>query len=203
MEEYSQPNISAAARHERLEFLHQRIIDCRACQLYGQRQLAVPGEGAPDPLVLFIAEAPGASEDACGLPFQGPAGNLFDKMLAAMQLTRHQVFVTNVVCCHPPHNRVPTKDEIAACRPWLVEHIEILQPKVIVTLGKTASEGLLNCSIAITRERGKWREFNGIPLLPTYHPSYLLRPPEDAQRERKRQAWHDLQAVMHRMGEIQ
>jgi DNA polymerase len=145
--------------------------------------------------VVFVGEAPGADEDKSGEPFVGAAGELLTKMIGAMGLTRDQVYICNVVKCRPPGNRNPESDEIAACDPFLKAQIAAIKPTVIVTLGKFAAQTLLQETTAITRLRGKWRTYENIKLMPTFHPAYLLRSPEE-----KRKAWEDLQLVMKELG---
>ena len=144
---------------------------------------------------MFIGEAPGADEDATGVPFVGRAGQLLTKMIEAMGIERKDVYIANVLKCRPPGNRNPEPPEIAACRRFLEAQIELVQPVVLVALGKFAAHFLLETEEPITRLRGKWGSRNGIPVLPTYHPSFLLRQPE-----RKKEAWDDLQQVLRRVG---
>lgn len=179
-----------------LEEIAKQISTCSGCGLHASRNKTVPGEGnAESPDVMFIGEGPGVDEDAQGRPFVGAAGQLLDKMIGAMGYRRDQVFIANIVKCRPPGNRVPLPDEMSACSPYLRKQIELIQPKIIVALGKTAVEGLLNKPVAITRFRGTWCKYEGIDLMPTFHPAYLLRSPG-----KKREAWIDLQAVMAKLG---
>jgi DNA polymerase len=181
-----------------LEEIAKQIGSCTACDLHQSRTQPVPGEGNADrPDILFIGEGPGADEDAAGRPFVGKAGQLLDKMISAMGYRREEVFIANIVKCRPPENRVPFPEEMQACTPYLRAQIALIRPKVIVALGKTAVEGLLNERIAITRDRGKWRTYEQIDLMPTFHPAYLLRSPG-----KKREAWQDLQEVMKRLGKV-
>jgi uracil-DNA glycosylase family 4 len=146
--------------------------------------------------LCFVGEGPGADEDAQGYPFVGKAGQLLDRMIEAMGFLRDEVYVCNVVKCRPPKNRKPEPDEMATCRPYLVEQLDLLNPEVIVALGATAVEGLLGIGGGITRLRGKWRLYQGrIAVMPTFHPAYLLRTPEA-----KRDVWQDLQEVLRHMG---
>lgn len=179
-----------------IEEVAKQISTCTGCDLNGSRTKTVPGEGnATAPDILFIGEGPGAEEDAQGRPFVGEAGQLLTKMIGAMGYTREQVFITNIVKCRAPGARVPLPEEISACSPYLRKQIELIQPKIIVALGKMAVEGLLNKQVAITRFRGTWCTYEGIDLMPTFHPAYLLRSPG-----KKREAWEDLQAVMAKLG---
>jgi len=156
------------------------------------------GEGDPDADLLFVGEGPGADEDRLGRPFVGRAGQLLDKQIAAMGLQREQVYIANIAKTRPPGNRVPNPEEAAQWLPWLEKQIETIQPKVIVTLGATSAKYLLqNMKLAITRERGTWKKYRGIDLMPTFHPAYLLRQYTKENRER---VWSDLQAVMKKLG---
>lgn len=171
------------------------IAGCKKCALHQTRIQTVPGQGnAKRPEIMFIGEAPGADEDEQGLAFVGRAGQLVTKMIAAMGFTRDEVFIANILKCRPPDNRPPTPEEMAICIPYLKRQIAEIQPKVIVALGATAVLGLLNLT-KISELRGKWQKFEGIDLMPTYHPSYLLRNPV-----MKRVAWQDLQEVLKRLG---
>ena len=143
---------------------------------------------------MFVGEAPGAEEDKTGLPFVGAAGKLLTKMIVAMKLAREDVYICNVIKCRPPENRPPEPDEVAACEPFLVKQIASVKPEVIVSLGRTATKMLLHDETPISKLRGNWREYNGVALMPTFHPAYLLRNPAD-----KRLAWEDLQAVMAKL----
>ncbi len=179
-----------------LEEIAEQIAACTACGLCKSRNKTVPGEGCADrPDVMFIGEGPGADEDAQGRPFVGKAGQLLTKMIGAMGYTREQVYIANIVKCRPPGNRVPSAEEMSTCSPYLRRQIELIKPKIIVALGKTAIEGLLNKKVAITRFRGTWSTCEGIDMMPTFHPTYLLRSPN-----KKREAWTDLQAVLARLG---
>ncbi len=173
-----------------------QIKTCTACDLHASRTKTVPGEGNADsPDVLFIGEGPNAEEDAQGRPFVGEAGQLLTQMIGAMGYRRDQVFITNTVKCRPPGTRVPLSGEISACSPYLRKQIELIKPKIIVTLGKNAIESLLNKKVAITRSRGTWMKYEGIDLMPTFGPSYLLRFPA-----KKREVWADLQSVLAKLG---
>lgn len=178
-----------------LETLAQHVAGCRNCELCQNRTLTVPGEGnISKPEIMFVGEGPGADEDRQGRPFVGAAGQLLTKMIEAMGYARSEVYIANVVKCRPPENRQPKPEEMAACLPYLQQQIRLLQPKVLVALGGTAAKGLLQRKVAITRIRGSWLEYEGIPLMPTYHPSYLLREPR-----RKKEAWEDLKMVLARL----
>lgn len=174
-----------------LGLLQQSALGCSRCELCKQRNSVVFGEGNPHAELMFIGEGPGFDEDRLGRPFVGKAGQLLDKMIIAMQFTREEVYICNIVKCRPPGNRVPMPEEAQACLPYLKEQIRLVSPKVIVLLGATAAHYLLEQKEGITRLRGRWLEYNGIPVMPTYHPAFLLR-----QAEAKRDAWNDLQQVM-------
>lgn len=180
---------------ERLAEIVQRVAGCELCALCKERTNTVPGQGSSTPELMFIGEGPGANEDAQGLPFVGRAGDLLTKMIIAMGLSRDEVFITNIVKCRPPGNRNPAPDEMDACMPYLHEQITVLQPKVIVALGAVAVKGLLNISTGISKLRGNWHSFQGIDMMPTYHPAYLLRNPP-----MKKEVWEDLKEVLRRLG---
>ncbi len=184
---------SAAERAQRVaamswDELKASVAECRACALCQQRKQAVLGVGDVAADWLFVGEGPGAEEDERGEPFVGQAGKLLDAMLAAIKIKRGQgVYIANTVKCRPPGNRTPEKGEIAACFPYLLRQIELLQPKLIVALGKPAAESLLNTEVKVGAARGKLFDFQRIPLIVTYHPAYLLRTLND-----KAKAWEDL-----------
>ncbi len=187
-----------------LEALGREVAACTACVLSRGRTNTVPGEGNPDADLVFIGEGPGRDEDASGRPFVGRAGQLLTKMIGAMGLTREDVFIANVVKCRPPNNRTPQPDEVAACWDYLLRQLQIIRPKVIVTLGNPSTKKLLDTATGITRMRGTWQALpewapglGGIPVMPTFHPSYVLRR-YDAETRGK--VWHDLQLVMAHLG---
>lgn len=186
----SVPGMSSDA----LRAIAERVAACKECALHKTRTRTVPGQGCAAPDILFIGEGPGEDEDIQGLAFIGDAGKLLTKMIEAMGYRREDVFIANIVKCRPPHNRKPVPGEIVQCLPFLEEQIAALKPKVIVTLGGTALEALLNIT-GITRVRGQWHDYNATPVMPTFHPSYLLRVPSA-----KRDAWNDLQAVLKHLG---
>ena len=172
------------------------IARCRACGLCQSRTTTVPGEGSPTAELVFVGEGPGADEDASGRPFVGKAGELLTRMIEAMGLTRDQVFICNVVKCRPPGNRTPAPEEVAACLGYLHRQLALIRPKAICTLGNTPLRALMaDESLGITRLRGTRLEWQGIPLIPTFHPAYLLRNPEG-----KKPAWEDLKAVLAVLG---
>ena len=168
---------------------------CRLCPLAATRKNVVPGQGLLKPDVMFVGEGPGADEDEQGLAFVGRAGQLLTKMINAMGYTREQVFIGNIVKCRPPGNRVPTPEEMEGCIPYLKRQIAVIQPKLIVCLGATAARGLVNETMPIGKARGSWRQFEGIPVMLTFHPAYLLRDPRQ-----KAPCWADLKAVLARLG---
>ena len=174
---------------------------CTRCSLSETRTQTVFARGNPDAALCFIGEAPGADEDAQGLPFVGRAGQLLDRMIAAMGLSPEQdVYVCNILKCRPPGNRRPEPDEMATCIPYLHEQLALVKPRVIVAMGNTAVAALLDTKLGITKLRGQFKLYRGHTLvMPTYHPSYLLRP-STQQTEAKRQAWQDLQLVMKELG---
>jgi uracil-DNA glycosylase family 4 len=174
-----------------LNALRAEIGDCQRCKLAKGRRHIVFGTGNPEASLMFVGEAPGADEDAQGEPFVGAAGQLLTKMIQAMGYQRQDVYICNVIKCRPPQNRNPELDEIAACEPFLRKQIAIVQPRVIVALGKFAAQFLCGETTPITRLRGNLRTYHEIPVMPTYHPAFLLR---DASR--KAEAWADLKRVM-------
>jgi DNA polymerase len=179
-----------------LDAISAHITQCRNCPLCQKRTHAVPGEGNSErPDIMFVGEGPGAEEDAQGRPFVGKAGKLLDKMIEAMGYRRAEVYIANVVKCRPPDNRKPQREEMDMCLPYLRQQIRLIEPKVIIGLGGTAMEGLLGKPVGITRMRGSWQEYRGIKLMPTFHPSYLLRDPA-----KKKDVWIDLQAVLTVLG---
>ena len=184
-----------------LPVIQAEVASCTRCALAGTRTNTVFQRGNPTAKLCFVGEAPGADEDAQGLPFVGRAGQLLDKMIVAMGLDpERDVYVCNIIKCRPPENRKPEPAETATCIPYLYEQIAAVEPKVIVALGNTSVAALLGTKLGITKVRGSWKLYRGkIMVMPTFHPSYLLRP-GPAQAEAKRQTWEDLQAVMKELG---
>ena len=176
-----------------------RIAVCTKCRLSQSRTRTVPGQGTPRPEIMFVGEGPGEDEDLQGLAFVGRAGQLLTRMIIRMGLTRDQVFIANIVKCRPPANRVPAPDEMAACLPYLREQVAELKPKVIVCLGATAVKGLLNNQTGITKLRGHWQTYQGVDVMPTLHPSFLLRGGGE-DRARWWEVWEDLVAVLKKVG---
>ena len=180
---------------ETLLQIRDDLGECTRCKLHTTRHKIVFGDGSPSARLVFIGEGPGADEDAQGLPFVGRAGKLLTQMIEAMGLQRSDVYICNVVKCRPPGNRQPEPDEVAACSPFLFRQLDALQPKVIVCLGATAFQTLLQSNRSISHFRGQWLDFRGYKMLPTYHPAYLLRNPAA-----KADVWKDLQKVMAELG---
>ncbi|HLK37392.1 MAG TPA: uracil-DNA glycosylase [Polyangiaceae bacterium] len=185
----------------RLPQLASEVASCTRCVLASTRTQTVFARGNPTSKLCFVGEGPGADEDAQGLPFVGRAGQLLDRMIGAMGLApATDVYVCNIVKCRPPGNRRPEPDEVAACIPYLHEQLALVRPRAIVALGNTAIAALLDTKLGVTKLRGQWKLYRGQTLvMPTYHPSYLLRP-SPQQVEAKRQAWQDLQLVMKELG---
>jgi len=192
------PGASGGPKARALEALraeHERACPERA--FFPDFERIVFGEGDPDARLMFVGEAPGAEEDRTGRPFVGRAGQLLDGMIRAMGLSRERVYIANVIKGRPPGNATPSAEESAACGPFLIRQIEIIEPEVIVTLGKPATGYLLETTDALGRLRGRWHEFRGIAVMPTYHPAFLLR---SYTPENRRKVWSDLQMVMERLG---
>jgi len=187
--------------HSRLPQLAAEVASCTRCALSSSRTQTVFARGNPEASLCFVGEAPGAEEDAQGLPFVGRAGQLLDRMITAMGLApERDVYVCNILKCRPPGNRRPEPSETATCIPYLHEQLALVKPRAIVALGNTAVAALLDTNLGITKLRGQWKLYRGQTLvMPTYHPSYLLRP-SPQQVEAKRQAWQDLQLVMKELG---
>lgn len=178
-------------------YLLEEMKSCQNCRLGATRLNVVPGEGDIHAQVLFVGEGPGATEDQMGRPFVGAAGQLLDKMLAAIELTRGDVYIANVVKCRPTQNRAPMPDEVAACLPHLRAQTALIRPKIIVCLGASSARALISDTLRITRDRGQWTFRKGVYMLPTYHPAALLR---DASK--KRDAWADFKAIRDKLLEI-
>lgn len=177
--------------------LTQEVYACEKCRLAQSRSNVVLGEGDLHAPLMFIGEGPGQQEDLTGRPFVGAAGQLLDKMLAAIGMRREQVYICNIVKCRPPNNRVPEPDERAACMEYLRAQVALVRPKVIVCLGSTPARALLGDDIRITRDRGVWHLKKGVWFMPTYHPAALLR---DA--DKKRPAWTDFKAIRDKLIEL-
>jgi DNA polymerase len=186
--------VPSAPAADRLAAVRTELGDCQRCKLAAGRKNLVFGVGNPSAQLVFVGEGPGADEDEQGEPFVGKAGQLLNKMIEAMGYRREEVYICNVVKCRPPGNRNPEPDEIAACEPFLKQQLAAIGPRMIVTLGKFAAQCLLRDETPITRLRGRFRTYEGIPLMPTFHPAYLLRDPS-----RKKETWEDLKAVMQEL----
>ncbi len=191
---------------QELEALAARVADCRQCRLHSTRTQTVFGEGDPGARVMFIGEGPGRQEDLNGRPFVGRAGELLTRIIEkGMGVPRSRVYIANIVKCRPTvdlkfeRDRPPEPDETAACSPYLRRQIELIRPQVIVTLGGPATKFILNTTTGITRLRGKWGEYNGIPVMPTFHPSYVLRNGGDRSPLR-REVWSDIKQVLEKLG---
>ena len=171
--------------------LNREILQCRRCRLHESKTHYVPGEGSNRPGILFVGEGPGETEDQFGRPFIGKAGQLLDKIIQKMGMQRGDVFIANVVKCRPPGNRLPEPEEIATCSPFLRRQINAIRPLFICTLGSCAVQTLLSTSEPVSRLRGRFLDYQGIRVLPTFHPAYLLRNPE-----KKREVWEDMKLLM-------
>ena len=178
-----------------LDELRKYLNGCIKCKLHKNRKNIVFGEGNPNAELVFVGEAPGRKEDIEGRPFVGEAGRLFTRIIKAMGLERKDVYICNVVKCRPPRNRDPEADEIKACFPFLEAQLRIISPKVICTLGRIAAQTLLGKDFKITKQRGNWYSYKDIPVMPTFHPAYLLRNPSE-----KRLVWEDMKKIMEKLG---
>lgn len=186
---------SVARDEQGLAAVHAEFADCSRCKLSGARKKIVFGEGNPDATLMFIGEAPGQDEDDLGKPFAGAAGQLLtDIIVKGMQLGREDVYISTIVKCATPGHRKPAPDEIKACGHLLIRQIEAIKPKIIVALGGTAASVLLKTRETITAIRGKWHDYNGIPVMPTFHPTHLLKKESD-----KRFVWGDIKKIMAEM----
>lgn len=190
------PKIAGNALSSDLPSLARLVASCESCRLCKTRKQTVFADGSPDAKIMFVGEAPGADEDAQGVPFVGRAGQLLTRMIEdGMGLPRKSVYIANVLKCRPPDNRNPEPDEIASCRGYLEAQIDLVRPAVLVALGKFAAQFLLETEEGIMRLRGKWGTYRGIPVMPTFHPSFLLRQPAQ-----KKEAWEDLLKALARAG---
>ena len=187
--------ISDADISAQLKAIAQTVAECKKCVLHTERRQAVPGQGSIHPDILFVGEGPGEDEDKQGLAFIGRAGKLLTRLITRMGYTRDEVFIANIVKCRPPGNRKPLPEEMATCFPYLKAQVALLKPKVIVALGATAVETLVSPLVRISRVRGNWQTFGDIPLMPTYHPSYLLR-----NQSAMWDVWSDMQQVLKLLG---
>lgn len=198
VEAFAAPALSTEEKRARLIAMDENEVrGCTKCRLCETRTHTVFGEGDVDAPIFFIGEGPGETEDHTGRPFVGRAGELLNKMIAGMGLRREQVHIANVVKCRPPGNRVPAPDEVATCTPFLERQLEIIRPRVIVTLGLPATQYMLQTKNSMGRMRGQWHQWRGIKLMPTYHPAYVLRNPTYQTRSA---VWDDLKKVMAEIG---
>lgn len=192
----TEPSPVAEGPRPTLDQVRERLGECTRCPLHEGRNTIVFGDGNPDASLMFVGEGPGEQEDLSGLPFVGRAGELLTKMIeAGIETPRADVYIANIVKCRPPGNRDPQADEVSACREFLDAQIDAIRPRVIVTLGKPAASLLLGRPVAITRVRGTWAEYRGVPVMPTYHPAFVLRQYTD---ENRRLVWEDLKAAKAR-----
>lgn len=188
---------------EELKLIAQQVHNCKACPLHQSRLHTVPGAGNPDAQIVFVGEAPGATEDQQGIPFVGRAGKLLDDIISAMGLTRDDIFICNILKCRPPGNRDPQTTEILACQSYLHQQLEIIDPEIIITLGAHASRTLLESKQSIGQLRGRFHEYLPTPLakpiklIPTYHPAYLLR---NYSPDNRRKVWEDMKKVLTELG---
>jgi DNA polymerase len=193
------PNTVSRGKEAALAVIANEVAECQRCEvLCASRSRTVFSDGTPNAELCFVGEAPGAEEDRTGLPFVGDAGKLLTRIIEACRLRRDEVYICNVLKCRPPGNRNPEWQEMQNCRPYLERQLDLVAPKALVALGKFAAAFLLDRSpdkVAITRMRGEWHEFRGIPVMLTYHPAYLLRNPDA-----KRDVWTDMKEVMRRIG---
>ncbi|BBO66152.1 uracil-DNA glycosylase [Desulfosarcina alkanivorans] len=189
------PLSAGPAGQETLETIRADLGDCTRCPLCRSRTHIVFGEGNPGARLVFVGEGPGFEEDQSGHPFVGAAGQLLTKIIAAMKLSREEVYIGNIVKCRPPGNRNPQPDEISRCLPFLKRQLAAIRPRVVCALGKVAAQTLLEVDTPISRLRGHFHEALGVPVMPTFHPAYLLRNPE-----KKRDVWSDVQQIMKMLG---
>lgn len=178
--------------------LRERILGCRKCPLAQGRTNAVPGEGNIKAELIFVGEAPGRDEDVQGMPFVGKAGRLLTKIIDAMQFKREDVYITNIVKCRPPDNRTPHRDEVEKCKDYLLEQLEMIKPRVIVALGKVAADFFVPNNKGMTALRGNFYDYEEIKVMPTFHPSYLIR--NEGNRIIRKMVWEDMKKVMAFLG---
>lgn len=190
-EEYEQHGKSPPAKEIQINSLAEEIRSCTKCTLHVNRKNAVPGKGSVTADIVFIGEGPGEKEDIKGEPFVGKAGQLLTRMLAAISLTREEVYITNIVKCRPPNNRTPLPEEVEACFPYLQRQIELINPLILCCLGGPAANTLLASELGISKLRGTIHQFGDYPVIPTYHPAAVLRFPE----KYKRHVWNDLKML--------
>ncbi len=190
-ESVSHVKTGGSTKEDMLKIVHQEMANCQLCPLGKTRKNLVFGVGNPEAKIVFVGEAPGADEDEQGLPFVGRAGQLLTDIIKAMGYQRKDVYICNILKCRPPGNRNPQPDEISKCESFLKKQLQIITPKIICALGTFAAKTLLNTDIPISALRGRFHSYEGIKLMPTYHPAYLLRNPSA-----KKQVWEDVQMIM-------
>ncbi len=183
--------------NETIEDIHADIGNCTRCALHEGRTKIVHSTGSRQAELMFVGEAPGADEDAQGEPFVGRAGQLLNKIIEAIDMKREDVFIGNINRCRPPGNRAPTLEEAATCKPFLLREIAIVRPKVIVVMGNTACQNLLNTKVGISKIRGEFQDYYGVKVMPTFHPAYLLRDPR-----KKREVWEDMKIVRDELNKL-
>lgn len=182
--------LAVSASPMTLEAVREELGDCRRCKLHSTRTQIVFGSGNPQAKLVFVGEGPGRDEDLQGQPFVGLAGQLLTKIIQAIQLSRQEVYIANIIKCRPPGNRNPEPDEIGTCEPFLIKQLEVIRPKLICALGTFAAQTLLKTDEKISLLRGRFHQYQGIPLMPTYHPAFLLRNPNY-----KRDVWEDMKKI--------
>ena len=190
-------NLKNLNRTPTLEEIREEIGDCKRCKLHRGRQNIVFGVGNPEADLMFVGEAPGADEDAQGIPFVGRAGQLLTRIIEAIGLQREQVYIANILKCRPPRNRDPERDEVESCEGFLFQQIQAIDPMLVVALGRYAAQTLLQTKTAISRIRGQFFPYRGGLLIPTFHPSYLLRNPRA-----KREVWEDMKAIRAKLTDL-
>ncbi|MEZ4405817.1 MAG: uracil-DNA glycosylase [Polyangiales bacterium] len=195
----SMPLLEGDARREALEVVRGEVARCEGCRLSTTRTQTVFSRGDVFARLAFVGEGPGEQEDLRGLPFVGPAGQLLDKIIAGMGLSPDEVYVANIVKCRPPNNRVPQEDEMRACTPFLVRQLGLVKPEVVVALGKTAASYLLQSKASMGSLRGKWHAWEGVAVMPTWHPSYVLRDARNPGSTARRDVWEDMKLVLARL----
>ena len=188
------PAAPATAARPTLEEVRTDLGECTRCKLHKHRMKIVFGVGNPNASLVFVGEAPGADEDAQGEPFVGRVGQLLTKIIEAMGMRRGDVYICNIIKCRPPNNRTPEADEIVACQPFLLEQLRAIGPRFICALGGPAAQTLLQTKEPISRLRGRFHDYHGIPLLPTFHPAFLLRNPNE-----KKTVWEDMKLLLRHM----
>jgi DNA polymerase len=191
---WPEPVAAAPRSRPTLDQVREELGECTRCKLHPTRHTIVFGVGNPSARLVFVGEAPGADEDAQGEPFVGRAGQLLTKIIEAMGMRREDVYICNILKCRPPNNRTPEADEIVACQPFLLRQLEAIGPKFICALGGPAAQTLLQTKEPISRLRGRFHDYHGIPLLPTFHPAYLLRNPNE-----KKTVWEDMKLLLRHM----